>query len=176
MRRLNQTRLPLVLVLCLFLAGCGETALQALRATIAIGGPFIDDRVAVGKLTSTQGEALKTDLDDGVGCADTLQKDFTAIAKTDPEVRIKKLNAGVRAGRCWKTILLRQNFAIHPDVQRIANLIDGAFAAVIVFYSTPGEMKASVQESAASMRDEKELEKDLEKRIKELREALKAKP
>lgn len=172
MRRAGKLKLSTI-VLTLFLTACGETVIQSLRASIAAANPFVDSLVVSGALSSDSADRLKQDFNDGAACADTLQSDFAAIPSTDPDKRIKKLNAGVKAGRCWKAVVARQNFADNERVQRAANIIDGTFSAVIVFYSLPGEMRASVDGVREVQRDEKELEEDLKKRIKELKEAMK---
>lgn len=158
----------------LFLTACNDTVIQALRATIAASAPLRQTLVDEGAISAELSTKLEMDFNDGADCADVLNQDFKAIPKDDPDAKAKKLNAGVKAGRCWKTILLRQNFAKHPRLQRAANIIDGAFAAVIVFYSEPGVMRASAESRAsAPPKDEKELEADLKKRIDELKKAMK---
>lgn len=169
---MKQKRLALLLTICLFLAACGDTVIQSLRATIAASKPLRETLVAEKVISQELSDKLGTDFDDAADCADTLNQDFKAIPSNAPDKDNQKRNAAIKAGRCWKPILLRQNFAQHPRLVRVANIIDGAFAAVIVFYSEPGEIRAST-EGTSTVRDEKELEADLKKRIKELREAMK---
>lgn len=168
----RKRRLALLLTICLFLAACGDTVIQSLRATIAASQPLRDTLVAEKVITPELSTKLGTDFNDAANCADTLNQDFKAIPEDAPDEDNQKRNAAIKAGQCWKPILLRQNFAQHPRLVRVANIIDGAFAAVIVFYSEPGEIRASA-EGTTTRRDEKDLEADLKKRIKELREAMK---
>lgn len=171
--RHTRRKLAALTLAVIFLAACGDTVVQVLRATIAASAPLRETLVAEGAITQELSDKLKTDFDDGADCADVLNQDFKAIPEADPEAQRKKLSAGVKAGRCWKTVVLRQNFAKHPKLARAANIIDGAFSAVIVFYSEPGEMRASAEGTRATSRDEKELERDLKKRIEELKQAMK---
>lgn len=137
------------------------------------GNALADFAVSKNRITAAQGEALKTDFRDAIACETTREDTVDQIAKDDPDAKRKKLNAWATAGRCWKTILARQNFAADPQFQRIANIVDGIFAAGIVFYSESGTMRASAEGTAPAVADDKDLERDLQKRMEELKQAMK---
>ena len=173
------TRLSLnaVLVLSLFVASCGGSGrlLQGLRASLAASDPLVQSLVDTGAIQSTQATAISRDFADAVGCASDLQADFDLIQDKEPDAKSRKLNASVTAARCWKTIVERQNFAAHPRIQRVSAIADGIFAALVVFYSEPGTMRASAAAASTTSAplNEKELERDLERRMKELKTAAK---
>lgn len=163
--------LALTLTLLLFSACGGSVSLQSV---ISGAGPLLNFLVNRGNLSQAKADLIKTDLADTGKCADALESELDAIPKEDTEAKTKKLNAWVRASRCWKPIVLRQNFAANERTQRIADLIDRIFAAGVVFYSESGAMRASAEGGRTAV-DDKVLEKDLEKQLKELKEAMKPK-
>src|SRR5688572_30547447 len=167
-RKVLAVALTVVLVTC-----GGSTALKSLRLALASSQPLTNSLVASGAISSSLATQIVTDFSDGTGCALTLESEFKAIPKDDPDNKVKKLNASARAAKCWRAIVDRQNFGKHPKVQNAASLVDGIFASLVVFYSEPGEMRASAEGSERKAVDEKALETDLKKRVKELEAALK---
>lgn len=163
--------LALTLLLVLFAPPCSGGGIS-LQSVISGAGPLLTFLVSKDRLSQAKADLIKTDLADTGKCADALESELNAIPKEDTEAKTKKLNAWVRASRCWKPIVLRQNFGAHERTRKIADLIDGIFAAGVVFYSESGAMRASA-EGGKSAVDDKVLEKDLEKQLKELKEAMK---
>jgi hypothetical protein len=165
--------LTVALTLVLFI-GCGAgNVLRSLRLALASAAPLTNSLVASGAISQGLATRIVTDFSDGTNCAVTLESEFKAIPKGDPESKLKKLNASVRAARCWRVIVDRQNFAANPRVQNAANIADGIFSSLVVFYSEPGQMRASAEGAKPKAVDEKSLEGDLKKRVKELEAALK---
>lgn len=168
---LRSRRKVLAIALTLvFLAGCGGTTIQSV---LNGSGPLLNFLVKNGKITQPQADALKQDFKDAGTCSETLDNTLDQIPKEDPEAKKRKLNAWVDAGKCWKVIVLRQNFAADPRVQNTANIIEGIFAAGIVFYSESGAMRASAEGAVSAQKDDKVLDADLDKRLKELKAAMK---
>jgi hypothetical protein len=168
-------KLALLLACVLFLTACGETVFQALRATTALAPSTLDILVSENVINQPEADLIQTDLNETDGCVATLESDLSTIAKDSPTLRTDKLNAWVKAARCWKSIAARNHFAGHQRVQRIASLIDGAFSVGVVFYSERGAMRASAAtaDSKPAPLDESKLKDDLKAKVKELREAMK---
>lgn len=174
MTRYQHGKLALLLACVLLLTACGETVFQALRATTASAPGFLDVLVSENVINQPEADLIQTDLNETDGCVATLESDLRPLAKDD---RTGKLNAWVKATKCWKGIAVRNHFATHPRVQKIAGLIDSAFSIGVVFYSTPGEMRASATASDSKAKaeplNEDKLKADLKEKVKELREAMK---
>lgn len=172
MTRLQHGRLALLLACVLFLTACGETVFQALRATTASAPGFLDVLVSENVINQPEADLIQTDLNETDGCVTTLESDLRPLEKTD---RTGKLNAWVKASRCWKGIAVRNHFETHDRVRKIAGLIDSAFAIGVVFYSERGEMRASAEaaDSKPVPLSEDKLKADLKAKVKELREAMK---
>ena len=165
--------LAVALTVVVFAAACGGGVLKSLRLALASSQPLTNSLVASGAISSSLATQIVTDFSDGTGCALTLESEFKAIPKGDPDNKVKKLNASVRAAKCWRAIVDRQNFGKHPKVQNAASLVEGIFASLVVFYSEPGEMRASAEGKESKPVDEKALEADLKRRVKELEAAMK---
>lgn len=162
----------LVLVLALVACGSGEVLLS-LKAALAASGPVVHSLVSAGAFSQAVGSRMITDFSDGTQCALDLNNDFKAIPVAAPNKKTRKLTAAVKGMRCWRVIVNRQNFARNQRVQNAANIVDGIFATLVVFYSEPGAMNASINRSSPMPVDEKALEDDLHKQIDELKRALK---
>jgi hypothetical protein len=175
MTRHQHGKLALLLACVLFLTACGETVFQTLRATTALAPATLDILVNENVINQPEADLIQTDLTETDGCVAVLETDLNGISKESPTLKTDKLNAWVKATRCWKGIAARNHFAGHQRVQRIANLIDGAFAVGVVFYSERGDMRASAEASDAKpvKLDESKLKDDLKAKVKELREAMK---
>lgn len=180
---LSQQRKVLSLILTGVIAysaygfACGSSnAVRSFRAALAASGPLVNSLVASGAIEQPRATAIIADFDSGAQCALALQNAFTAIPSdgSDREKTAQKLNASVNALRCWRTIIQRQNFATHPRIQQAADIAEGILASMVVFYSEPGEMRASAERSATVVaRDEKELERQLKQQVEALRRAMK---
>lgn len=133
------------------------------------GDALVDFAVKKERITPEQGATIKVDFHDSIACAETLTDSLKAIAKGDPQAKQKKFNAWSTANQCWKPIVLRQNFAKDPQILKVSKLIDAIFAAGVIFYS-PSPERPGVM---AAPKDEKVLEDDLDRRLKELKEAMK---
>ena len=170
MRQVRRARVVIpVAVLALLAAACGQTVFQSLRATAAAAPAFLDTLVNENVINAAEADRAQVDLDRMVVCVNVLEADLDPLAKND---RIGKLNAWVKAGKCWKSIESGGNFEVNPRLQKIANLIKAAFSVGIVFYSTPGEI-VGADGPAVPVGDEKQLEKDLRARIQAIKDAMK---
>lgn len=156
---------------------CGSSsAIKSFRLALASSGPLVNSLVAAGVIDSTRASLLITDFNDAAGCGLALQNAFAAIDPNlpDRERTSLKLNASVNALRCFRTIVQRQNFAVNARIQTVANIAEGILASLVVFYSEPGEMRASAEKSATvTARSEKELEAQLKRQVEELKKAMK---
>lgn len=181
MIRHSKTIVTLILVSLIAYSGygfaCGSSsAIKSFRLALASSGPLVNSLVAAGAIPQTKATAIIADFDAGAQCALTLQSDFNAIPGelSERERTARKLNASVNALRCWRAIISRQNFAVHARVQQAADIAEGILASMVVFYSEPGEMRASAERSATvTARNEKELEAQLKKQVEELKRAMK---
>jgi hypothetical protein len=160
--------LTLALVVLLSTA-CGPSI--SIQGVLAQRTTLLNYLVSKGKLTQEQATTIDKDFGEGVKCATDLDDVVDQIPKGDPQEKEKKRNAWLTAGWCWNTIVLRQNFAKDPQIQRIANLVGGIISAGIAFYKPPTSPSGAA--SAPRTRDEKELEKELEEKLKELEKAMK---
>ena len=155
---------------------CGSSsAIKSFRLALASSGPLVDSLVTSGAIPQTKATAIITDFNDGAGCALTLQNAFTAIPSdlSDREKTVRKLNASVNALRCWRAIIDRQNFSAYVRVKHAADIAEGILASMVVFYSEPGEARASTVEAATiAARNEKDLEARLRTQVKALERAM----
>lgn len=164
------------IALAIVLATCGGgSLLKSFRVALASSGPLVNSLVSAGAIPQDKATVIIADFDAGAACGLTLQNDFAAIPKdlSEREIRSRKLNASVNGLRCFRTIINRQNFAANKRVQDVANIAEGILASMVVFYSEPGEMRASDSVSVTKARDEKELEEQLKVQIKALERAMK---
>jgi hypothetical protein len=156
---------------------CGSSsAIKSFRLALISSTPLVNSLVAAGAIPQTRATAIIADFDAGAACALTLQSEFAAIPDdlTDREKTAQKLNASVRALRCWRDVINRQNFAAHARVKQVVDIADGILASMVVFYSEPGEMRASTEPAASvKARDEKDLERQLKAQVEELKAAMK---
>lgn len=167
-------RLIAVLTLAVILAGCGASDLiRSFRVALAASPALVASLVESGAIKQADATAITADFTDAVQCADTLQLDFKAIAKDDPNAKPKKLSASVKGLRCFRVITQRRNFEKNPKVKNAADLAEGILATLVVFYSEPGVMINSTTVRAVKAADEKELNKTLKDQIDELEKALK---
>jgi hypothetical protein len=159
------------------LANCGgSTILKSFRVALASSGPLINSLVASGAIPDTKATAIIADFDAGAQCGLTLESAFTSIPGDLPEREqtARKLNASVTGLRCFKVVIDRRNFAAHPRVQQVAAIAEGVLASLVVFYSEPGEMRASAESTATvKARSEKELEAQLKAQVEALKQAMK---
>lgn len=156
--------------------GCGAgSALKSFRIALASSGPLVNSLVSAGAIPQTKASAIISDFDAGAQCGLTLQNDFATIPSdlSDREKKSRKLNASVAALRCFRAVIDRRNFASHPKVQNAANIAEGILASLVVFYSEPGEMRASAANASVTATDEKALEQELKKQVEALKEAMK---
>lgn len=164
----RQKILSILLAVCL-LSFCGGSA-STIQSALNGSGPLLNFLVKNGKLTQAKADALKQDFTDAGKCAADLDRQLDAIAKDDPNARAKKYNAWLTSANfCWKPIVLRQNFAADPKIQRISQIVDAIFAGAIFFYSPPPPSMGAV----AEVKDEKAFEGQLDRQVKELKEAMK---
>lgn len=167
---ITQSRvLAAALTTVLLLSACGGGS--TIQSVLNGSGPVLNFLVKNGKISQAQADTLKKDFADAGKCAADLEDSLDQIAKNDPEAKQKKLNAWLTAANfCWKPIVLRQNFAADPKVQRISQIVDGIFAAGVIFHSSSTGDRAM---APGAPKSEKALEEDLERRIKELEAAMK---
>lgn len=157
---------------------CGSSsAIRSFRAALAASGPLVNSLAASGAIPQNRATAIISDFDAGAQCALTLQNAFAAIpdGATDREKTTQKLNASIGALRCWRAIIDHQNFAVNARIKQAADIAEGILASMVVFYSEPGEIRASVEREATvtAARDEKELERQLKQQVEALKAAMK---
>lgn len=155
---------------------CGSSsAIKSFRLALAASGPLVNSLAASGAIPQNKVTAIIADFDAGASCALTLQSAFAAIPKDIPEREqtSQKLNASVNALRCWRAIINRQNFAANIRIQQAADIAEGILASLVVFYSEPGDIRASaVSDASVTARDEKDLERQLKVRVEALKKAM----
>lgn len=159
---------------------CGSSSvIKSFRVALASSGPLVNSLASSGVIPQAKVSVIIADFDAAAQCGLILQEMFSAIPKDLPanEIRSRKLNASVNALRCFRTIVQRQNFGSNPRIQQVADIADGILASLVVFYSEPGEMRASAignsPNAALVARDEKELEAQLKARVEALERAMK---
>lgn len=164
-----------VAVLVTLLTACGgDTFIRSFRVALASSGPLVSSLVASGAIPENKTNAIIADFDSGAQCGLTLQQDFAAIAKDATETKSLKLNASVKAFRCFRAVIEHQNFALHPRLQQVASIADGVLASLVVFYSDGGEMRASTLPTATiSARTEQDLERQMKSQMEALEKAMK---
>lgn len=167
--KLSATALTLILI-----TSCGSSALKSFRVALASSSPLVNSLVSAGAIPQTKATAIIADFDAGAQCGLTLQNDFAAIPSdlSDREKKSRKLNASVTALRCFRAVIDRRNFASHPKVQNAANIAEGILASLVVFYSEPGEMRASDVNASVTAVDEKALERELKRQVDALKQAM----
>jgi hypothetical protein len=158
----------------LLLTACGGSLLTSLRAALTASTPLVNSLVASGAIPQSKATVIVQDFTQGADCAMGIQSEFKLIPSDDPEKRLKKLNASVKGMRCFRVIMDRQNFAAHPKVQTAANIADGIFASLVVFYSEPGEFRADAARGRTTVAadDERQLERKLKAEVERLEDAL----
>lgn len=163
------------IALAVILVACGDgTLLKSFRVALAASPPLVNSLVDSGAIDRTKADAIIADFDAGAACGLTLQNDFASIPKDIPEREqaTRKLNASVAGLKCFRAVVAHRNFAAHPKVQNAANIAEGILASLVVFYSEPGEMRASAEPRAVTARDEKDLERRLQEQVNELKAAM----
>lgn len=174
MRR--QSKLSAIALTLILVVSCGAgSALKSFRIALASSGPLVNSLVSAGAIPQTKATAIIADFDAGAQCGLTLQNDFAVIPSdlSDREKKSRKLNASVTALKCFRVVIDRRNFASHPKVQNAANIAEGILASLVVFYSEPGEMRASDATASVTAVDEKALERELKKQVDALEKAMK---
>lgn len=147
---------------------CGGTS--TLQSVLNGTGPLLKFAVSKGRISQPTADKLTQDFKDAGKCAADLEDALDQISKDDPQAKQKKRNAWLTAANfCWKPIVLRQNFAADPQIQRVSAIIDGIFTAGVGFFAEPPPGVAA----APVKKDEKDLEKDIKCRLEELKEAMK---
>lgn len=181
---MRQTKRQITALICMAVIGyfgsgfaCGSSsAIKSFRLALASSGPLVNSLVASGAIPEGKAGTVIADFDAAAQCGLTLQNDFAAIPPdlTDRERTSRKLNASVTALKCFRAIVNRQNFAVHARVRQAADIAEGILASMVVFYSEPGEMRASAEgDATVKARDEKELERQLRDQVDALKKAMK---
>lgn len=173
---IRQLLLRLTLALVITVAACGGgSALKSFRLALASSGPLVNSLVASGAISQSKATAITADFDAGAQCGVVLQRDFAASPKelSKREQTTRKLNASVVGLKCFRAIIDRRNFTAHPRIQTAANIAERILASLVVFYSDSGEMGASAESASVQARDEEDLERQLEKRVRALKDAMK---
>jgi hypothetical protein len=167
---LRTVAVPFLICALVTQTACGELTVVGVMAGSTVLLATLEDRK---EITPEQRKTLQADFDAGLRCGTDLEDELDQIAKDDPDAKAKRLNAWTRTSNfCWKPIVLRQNFAMNERVQRVANLITDLFAAGVAFYA--GQSGAGAGRAAApAAKDEKVFERDLEGRLKHLKQAMK---
>src|SRR5690349_22917748 len=101
MTQLQSGKLAILLACVLFLTACGETVFQSLRAATGAAPGFLDVLVSENVINQPEADLIQTDLNETDTCVNTLESDLKPLAKDD---RTGKLNAWVKATKCWKSI------------------------------------------------------------------------
>lgn len=168
---------PAAVALIVILAACGGSSLlKSFRVALASSSPLVNSLVASGAIDQTKATAIIADFDAGAQCGLTLQNDFAAIPKDlpDREKTTRKLNASVNGLKCFRAVVQRRNFALHPRIQQAADIAEGILASMVVFYSDSGEIVASAETRATvRARNEDELERQLKDQVEALKRAMK---
>jgi len=147
---------PLILIL---FTACpakkSEDLLGRITPVIELAAPFV---TSLGLLPATAEPIIK-DFTDALPIGKRLAADLgVAVTLAD------KLTAANRAQRDWLVIVNRGHFKFDPRVLGVANTISGIYSAIVGFYGpSTGDARP----------DEKAFAKDLDQRIKTLREQMK---
>jgi hypothetical protein len=155
--RLNKKLLAAVLTVALASCG-GGTLLKSFRIALASSAPLVNALVASGAIPQSKASAIIADFDAGAACGLTLQNELAAA-----QTRADKFAASSRALSCFRVIINRQNFAVNSRIQTVANIAEGILASLVAFYSDT---------TGASVKSEDQFEKELEVKVKALKEAM----
>lgn len=165
--RIRSTKI-VAIALVIAIPACGSAS--TIQGVLNNAGPMLNFAVKQGRISQATADVLTQDFKDAGKCAADLDNTLDQISKDDPQAKAKKRNAWLTAANfCWKPIVLRQHFAADPQVQKISQIVDSIFAAGVLFHSEPPAMRG-----VAAPKDEKYLERDIDHRLKELKEAMKA--
>lgn len=172
-------KLSALLLTAVLLLSCGGQALLvSFQTYLSASGPLVDSLVASNLIPQSKAAVLIADFSDGAQCGINLQTDFDAIPKdlTPAEIKRQKFLASSKALQCFRVIVARQNFALHPRVQQAAAIAEGVLASLVLFYSGGSQRSIGIGPALAphvvEATDEKDLERQLERKLKDLKKAM----
>lgn len=173
----------LIAVTLAVIAACAPATKLALDAAFAGMDVAVSRLERMGKIDAETARELRIDLPDGKKVAVNLVADLKAIPKNEARAngRALKLQAWQKAEKEWIAIVNRGHFALSPDVQEWVDLLNDIFQAAIEGYGgasvaggekLTGRARVTVTGPAsphdASPRSEKDVERELARKVKEL--------
>lgn len=164
------------IALVILLAACGKGLITSFRIALASSAPLVNSLVASGAIPREKAAAVIADFDAGAVCGQTLQADFAAISKDLPADQKKalKLTASTKAFRCFRVVIDRQNFALHPRLQQAANIADGILASLVLFYGGgPAAPSDAARAATVHALSEESMERQVKAQVKALEAAMK---
>jgi hypothetical protein len=159
--------LSTILVATLLVTSCG--LITDLKIALASSGPLVSLLVSKGLLKQDKADAITKDFKDAVNVADVLDK-ATKTATTTGQ----KLDAAQTAERAWVAIYKRGNFGSNQAIKTAADIADGIFASIVLFYGGQPASPSHVPR-ANRPRTEKELADSIKAQTQALKRALEAK-
>lgn len=162
--------------LSILLAACVGGFLDTFRLGIASSRPLAESLAAAGLIPKEKIDVIVADFDAGAQCGQTIRDDFRAIPKdlSKPEIKKLKFEASNKGLQCFEEIEVRHNFAIHPRIQKAANIAHGILASLVLFYGNGVSTRsAPTSPDVVYANSEGELQRKLKTKMGELEEAMK---
>lgn len=160
-----------VVAVALLMLACGATLASLVGKAqngIRAFTPLIDTLVAQGVLKDPARVAeVKQDVSDAVDVTGVLATDLQA-AGDDRVLRSQAVRKGAAA---WRVIYARGHFGLNEKILRAANIADGIFASLELFYGGPAPGASPNLPAGPRPQTEGELRKLLERQVKELEQA-----
>lgn len=142
--------------------------IRSLRAALAASKPLVDSLVAAGVIAQSIATAVIADFGSGADAVGRFSTALAGISSNDPDKLGKQLAAAQQLERDWRAIVLHGNFASHPRIQSAANIADGIFSALVIYF---GGTPLGAQRGAQAM-SHKQVEKHLDQQVHALKLAL----
>ena len=153
-----------IFALILLFTSCG--LITSLKAALASAGPLVTVLARSGAINEANAQAILRDFSDGVTVAEELNANIK-IATT----KGMKAAAALKAERKWIEIINRGDFGTNLKIQTAANIADGIFASIVLFYGGVPTSMAHVPPSASNKSD-KDMKMSIEAQIDHLKRTL----
>jgi hypothetical protein len=135
----------------LLVTSCG--LITDLKIALASSGPLVNLLVSKNLITEDSAKAITQDFKDAVNAADVLDK-ATKTATTTAQ----KLDAAQTAERAWVAIYKRGDFGDNAAIKTAADIADGIFASIVLFYGGQPASASHIPRSVRAPRTEAERE------------------
>lgn len=153
-----------LLAAVLFVASC--ELLTSLRVALASAGPLVTSLANAGVFPKSKADAILQDFSDGVRVAEGLKANIDLA-----DTKGQKIAAAQKAQREWLAIYARGNFGANPKIQTAANIADGIFASLVLYYGGVPVSMAHLPPGATPTNDA-DFKRSIDQQIDQLKKAL----